>query len=117
MVDLGRKGLEQIIQMNLLQQQQLIDSSYTTSPLLLRRQNACNINTSTTTTAGTTTIPTDEMPVTTSASSLTNLEKNKSTLEQLQMQYQHIMTQMQLGLSSNSTSLADYAQKDQVGIL
>lgn len=116
MVDLGRKGLEQIIQMNLLQQQQLIDSSYTTSPLLLRRQNACNINTITTT-EGTTTIPTDEMPVTTSASSLTNSEKNKSTLEQLQMQYQHIMTQMQLGLSSNSTSLADYAQKDQVGIL
>ena len=116
MVDLGRKGLEQIIQMNLLQQQQLIDSYYTTSPLLLRRQNACNINTSTTT-AGTTIIPTDEMPVTTSASSLTNSEKNKSTLEQLQMQYQHIMTQMQLGLSSNSTSLADYAQKDQVGIL
>ena len=116
MVDLGRKGLEQIIQMNLLQQQQLIDSSYTTSPSLLRRQNACNINTSTTT-AGTTTITTDEMPVTTSASSLKNLEKNKSTLEQLQMQYQHIMTQMQLGLSSNSTSLADYAQKDQVGMV
>ena len=112
MVDPGRKHLENIIQMNLLQQQQLIDRPYTTKSLLHFQQQ----ETKTTNDATRTTITTSAMPVTTSSSSSPNGLKTSTTLEQLQMQYQHIMTQMQMGLSSNlpPTTHSNYSVPEKV---
>ena len=101
MVDAGRKHLEHIIQMNLLQQQHLIDRPF--SKPLLNFQPTTNNETSTIT----------DMPVTTSSPSLAK-HSTESTLEQLQMQYQHIMTQMQLGLSSHTSAITNYALPEQV---
>lgn len=100
MVDAGRKHLEHIIQMNLLQQQQLIERPFPKS--LLDYQPTTNNVTSTNT----------DIPVTTSSPNLTT-RSTESTLEQLQMQYQHII-QMQLGLPSHSTAVTNYALSEQV---
>ena len=100
MVDAGRKHLEQIIQMNLLQQQQLIDRPFSKPIPNLQPSNDI---------ASTRT----EMPVTKSSPGKLEKDSTESTLEQLQMQYQHIMTQMQLGLSS-SPHPTNYSLQGQV---
>ena len=102
MVDAGRKHLEHIIQMNLLQQQQLIDRPFS-KPMLNFRPTTNNVTSTIT-----------EMPVTTSSPNQAKTSTETSTLEQLQMQYQHIMTQMQLGLSSHSTAVPNYGLPEQV---
>jgi hypothetical protein len=116
MVDPGRKHLQHIIQMNLLQQQQLIDRPYTAKSLLHFQQETKTTNDAT----KTTTITTSAMPVTTSSSPSPspNGLKPSTTLEQLQMQYQHIMTQMQIGLSSNSptTTHSNYSIPEHVSL-
>ena len=116
MVDAGRKHLEHFIQMNLIQQRRIFEPPYIISPLDIERPIKDDAQTSSSSsTAITTGITAAEMPVTTISAS-SHLEKNHSTLEQLQMQYQQIMTQMQLGISPSSMALTNYAllERDQV---
>ena len=108
--------------MNLLQQQhqQVFDGSFNKS-LSHSPQNLKTIND--VITSSTNQSSSSEMPVTTtsiskSPSSLPNDLKNSATLEQIQMQYHHIMTQMQLGLPSNpSTTHNNHVSISHVSII
>ena len=108
MVDPRSKELENIFSMNLLQQQhqQVFDGSFAKS-LSHSPQNHKMLNDAITSSTKESFL--SEMPVTTISSSkspvsLPNDWKNSTTLEQIQMQYHHIMAQMQLGLPSNSST-------------
>ena len=95
MVDAGRKQLEQIIQMNLLQHQQIVDRPYPKS-LVNLPSSACNLPS----------MPTYNNGGTTSPKIASTKSSTDSTLEQLQLQYQHIMAQMQLSLPQQRSALA-----------
>ena len=92
MVDAGRKQLEQIIQMNLLQHQKIVDRPFPKSMINLQ-SSTCNLPSMPTYNNGGTASPKIAAKSTTD-----------STLEQLQLQYQHIMAQMQLSLPQHSAA-------------
>ena len=92
MVDAGRKQLEQMIQMNLLQHQQIVDRPYPKS-LVNLPSSTCSLPSMPTYNNGGTTSP-----------KIAGKSTTDSTLEQLQLQYQHIMAQMQLSLPQHSAT-------------
>ena len=123
MVDTKRRELEHIFQMNILQQQheQVFDGSYIKS-LTSSLQNHCPIeNDLTSPTKSSFSSP--EMLVTAassfkSGSSSPNDLKNSTTLQQIQIQYHQIMSQMQLGLPSNpSITKSKQAKNDHVSTI
>ena len=105
MVDSRSEELKNSFQMNVLQQQnqQVFDEVFTKSrsqPVQMHDLVNDAISSSTKVS------PSSEMPVTTisslkSPSSPSNGLKNSATLEQIQLQYHQIMSQMQLGLTSS----------------
>ena len=111
MVDSSSEELENNFQMNVLQQQnqQVFDEIFTKSrsqPVKIHNLVSDAIPSSTKVS------PSSEMPVTTisslkSPSSPPNGLKNSATLEQIQLQYHQIMSQIQLGLTSSPPTTRD----------
>ena len=111
MVDSRSEELKNSFQMNVLQQQnqQVFDEIFTKSRSQpVKIHNLVNDAISSSTKVS----PSSEMPVTTisslkSPSSPPNGLKNSATLEQIQLQYHQIMSQMQLGLTSSPPTTRD----------
>ena len=111
MVDSRSKEFKNSFQMNVLQQQnqQVFDEIFTKSRSQpVKIHNLVNDAKSSSTKLS----PSSEMPVTTTSSlkyplSSPNGLKNSATLEQIQLQYHQIMSQMQLGLTSSPPPTRD----------